>query len=271
MNIKLVAIDIDDTLLNSAGQILPNTIAAVRQAQAKGVKIVLCTGRPLAGTRHFLDELGLSGDDEYVVTFNGAAIETVAGRVLARHLVANQHYRALTAFAQDHQVPFNVLDEDGIIYTANHDVSWVTVVQAWENHAGLLIRQPDDLPTDFSIAKGLFVGEPEQLDQIEAAVRQRFAPELYVVRAGRNFLELMNPIVNKGHAITELARLLKLPTGAIVAIGDEQNDLAMFAAAGTAVAMANGAESVKAQADFVTTSNDQDGIAHAFQKFGLID
>ncbi|WP_261806095.1 Cof-type HAD-IIB family hydrolase [Lapidilactobacillus luobeiensis] len=271
MTIKLIAIDIDDTLLNSAGQILPSTVAAIKAVQQQGIKVVLCTGRPLAGAQHFLKTLGLISADQYAITFNGAALETTTGQVIARHLIDNQYYRTLTAFAKDHHVPFNVLDEAGVIYTADHDVDRITVIQAWENHAGLLIRQPAELPSDFKIAKGLFVGTITQLDQIEAKVKQRFGQDLYVVRAGGNFLELMSPQVNKGNALLELASYLQIERTEIMAIGDEQNDLAMFKVAGTAIAMGNSTATVKAQADYVTATNDQNGIAQALAHFGLTE
>lgn len=136
MSIRLIAIDVDDTLLNSKGEILPSTISAIKEAVSQGIKIVLCTGRPLVGISHFLQQLGLFGDDQYVITYNGAVIETIAGRVIAKHLVDNDHYRQMTKFGQQHKIPFNVLDEDGTIYTADLDVNAITVVQAWENSAG---------------------------------------------------------------------------------------------------------------------------------------
>ncbi len=271
MDIKLIAIDIDDTLLNSEGKLLPSTIAAVQKATAQGIKVVLCTGRPLAGVQPYLDQLAIAGDDQYVITYNGAVIESVAGRVVAKHLVDNDHYRQLTAFGKQHHVPFNVLDAESTIYTADRDVNWVTVVQAWENRAGLLIRDPEDLPADFQIAKGLFVGEGPQLDAVEPLVKDTFGEDLYVVRAATNFLELMNVRVNKGQAVKDLAKVLGLHADEVMAMGDEKNDLPMFAFAGTAVAMGNGSVAAKEAADYVTGTNDDGGVADAIQKLALID
>lgn len=271
MTIKLIAIDIDDTLLDSKGQLLPSTIVAVKEAHDQGIKVVLCTGRPLAGAQHYLDALGLAGDDQYVITYNGAVIESIAGRIVAKHLVDNAHYRQLTAFGKQHHVPFNVLDADSTIYTADRDVNWVTVVQAWENKAGLLIRDPDDLPADFQIAKGVFVGEGPQLDAVEAQVKTTFGRDLYVVRAATNFLELMHTGVNKGQAVQDLAAALEIQPDEVMALGDEQNDLPMFAFAGTAVAMGNGSDIAKAHADHVTATNDANGVAAAIRQWALSD
>lgn len=269
MPIRLLALDIDDTLLSSAHQILPSTKAAVQDALAQGIKVVLCTGRPLAGAQPFLQELGIAGDDQYVVTYNGAVIESTAGRVVAKHLLDNAAYRELTALGKRLNLPTNVLDEHSNIYTADRDVDWWIVEQAAENQAGLFIREPAELPADFAIAKGAFVGEPALLDQHEAAVRQALGDRFYVVRAGRYFLEVMDPQVNKGQALRDLAAALNFTPAELMAVGDEGNDIAMFEAVGLAVAMGNGTDEAKAHATVVTGTNDEGGLADAIRQYAL--
>ncbi|MFC6182580.1 Cof-type HAD-IIB family hydrolase [Lactiplantibacillus daowaiensis] len=264
MSIQLVAIDVDDTLLTSTHQVLTSTITAVKAAIAQGVKVVLCSGRPLAGVAPYLAQLGIKGADQYVITYNGAITATTSGQVMAQYLIDNAQYRRLTTFATHHQASFNVLDAHSTIYTADHDVNRITVVQAWENNAGLLVRQPDELPTDFQITKGVFGGEKAALDELEPIVRQTFSDELAVIRAGANFLEVLNPVVSKGQALKALMAHLALAPAAVMAIGDEANDLSMFDVAGTAVAMANGSWLAREHADIVTKSNDDGGIAAAF-------
>lgn len=269
MTIRLIALDVDDTLLNSRGEITPRTHQAVQRALAQNIKVVLCSGRPLAGLQHYLTALELSGAEQYAITYNGAVIENLAGQVVARHVIGNQLYRELTRFAQEQQIPFNVLAPDSQIYTADHDVDPITVVQAWENQAGIFIREPAELPADFEIAKGLFVGTQTVLDQATPLVEATFGQRLYVVRAAANFLEVMQAGVNKGQALQDLAAKLQLSSTEIMAVGDERNDLPMFAFAGTSVAMANGSEAAKQQAQYLTASNDADGVALAIEKFAL--
>ncbi len=269
MPIQLIAIDIDDTLLSTHHQILPSTISAIEQALAQGIKIVLCSGRPLAGVQPYLTQLGIDGPDQYVVTYNGAVVAQVNGEVLIKQLLPKAVYTRLTAFAQAQHIPFNVLDEHSTIYTANRDINFITAVQAVENRAGILVRQPAELPGDFAIAKGVFVGDKPLLDRVEPAVMAAFAPEFSVIRAGTNFLEVMAPGVDKGFALAQLAEKLDLPAAAVMAVGDAGNDLAMFAFAGTAVAMGNGTAVAKAHADHVTGTNDAGGLAAAIHKFAL--
>lgn len=269
MAVKLIALDIDGTLLSSKQEILPSTKRAVTEALNAGIKIVLCTGRPLAGVSHFLKELGVAGDDQYVVTYNGAVTETVSGHVVAKHLLDRTAYEKLTAFGQAHQVPFNVLDENSEIYTADRDLHFLEVVQAMENSAGLKIRTPEEMPADFEIAKGVFVGSEELLDATEPALRVEFEPQYSVVRASRWFLEVMAAGVNKGQALRDLAKVLDLDPAEMMAVGDEGNDLAMFAAVGVSVAMGNGSDEAKAGAKYVTARNDDDGLAMAIDKYAL--
>ncbi|GAF41917.1 Hydrolase [Agrilactobacillus composti DSM 18527 = JCM 14202] len=269
MTIQLIAIDIDDTLLTTHHQILPSTVNAIQKALAQGIKIVLCSGRPLAGVQPYLTQLGIYGPDQYVVTYNGAVVAQVNGEILVKQLLPKAVYTQLTAFAQAHHIPFNVLDEHSTIYTADRNIDFITAVQAVENRAGILVRQPAELPEDFAIAKGVFVGDKSLLDRVEPAVMATFTQEFSVIRAGTNFLEVMAPGVDKGFALAQLAENLALPASAVMAVGDAGNDLAMFAFAGTAVAMGNGTAIAKAQADHVTGTNDTGGLAAAIHKFAL--
>ncbi|KRL61658.1 Cof-type HAD-IIB family hydrolase [Latilactobacillus fuchuensis] len=267
MTIKLIAIDIDDTLLSSQHQILDSTKSQIKKALDQGVKIVLCSGRPLAGVAPYLAQLGIAGDQQYVVTFNGSVIETAAGEIIQQVGITHETYRAVDQYSKTNQLAYNVLDSNSTIYTSNLDVDPITVVQAWENEAGLLIRQPDQVKLDVKMIKAVFTGPSAVLDQHEAAVKAQFGQENYVVRAGSRFLEVMHRAVNKGAALKQLARHLQIQPTEIMAIGDEQNDIPMFNFAGTAVAMANGSAAAKQHADFITTDNDHDGIAQALDQY----
>ncbi|MBP2058994.1 Cof subfamily protein (haloacid dehalogenase superfamily) [Lactobacillus colini] len=268
--IKLVAIDTDGTLLNSKNKILPSTKQVIKDSLDKGIKIVLCSGRPIAGLRPYMDELGISGPNQYVVTLNGAIVRNADNHILAQDLVDNETYRKLTEFARENNVPFNIVDPDSKIITADHDIDYIELLQAWENHAGMLVRQPDELPADFEISKGCFVStDPEVLNKIEPKVREQFGGDLYIVRADDYFLEVLHPNVSKGNGLINLGNKIGIKTEKMMALGDSGNDISMFEIVGQAVAMGNGSLEAKNAADYVTASNDEDGIAQAFQKFVL--
>ncbi len=109
--IKLIALNTDGTLLNSKNKILPSTKVAIRKALDQGIKVVLCSGRPIAGLAHFMKELGIEGSDQYAVTLNGAITRNADGKIMTQDLVNNDLYRKLTKFAKEQKVPFNIVDQ----------------------------------------------------------------------------------------------------------------------------------------------------------------
>lgn len=129
MSIKLVALDTDGTLLSSQNKILPSTKEAVKKALEQGIKVVLCSGRPLAGLEPYMKELGIKGEDQYAVTLNGAITRNANGEMLTHDLVSNEQYRVLTKFAREQEVPFNVVSPDSQIITADHDVDYFELLQ----------------------------------------------------------------------------------------------------------------------------------------------
>ncbi len=269
MSIKLVALDTDGTLLSSQNKILPSTKEAVKKALEQGIKVVLCSGRPLAGLEPYMKELGIKGEDQYAVALNGAITRNANGEMLTHDLVSNEQYRVLTKFAREQEVPFNIVSTDSQIITADHDVDYFELLQAWENTAGMLIRQPDEFPDDYEVAKGCFVGDTELLNKVEPILRKEFGEQLYVVRADDHFLEVLNPKVSKGNGLLELGEKIGIKPKEMAAFGDERNDISMFDVVGTAIAMGNGSDEAKKHANFVTASNDDDGIQLAFDKYIL--
>ncbi|MQS98579.1 Cof-type HAD-IIB family hydrolase [Companilactobacillus halodurans] len=264
--IKLIAVDIDDTLLSSYHQITLGTKKALNKALDSGIKVVLCSGRPLAGVSRYLDQLGISGDEQYVITNNGALVETVSGKIMSRSTLNNAEYRELADFATSHRMPYYVLDNDSNVYTSNQDINRMVVKQAWENQAGIFVRTPDQLPADFEITKAAIIGEKSDLDKYEPTVNKVLAEKFYVVRAGDNFIEIMHQNVNKGKGLKQLSQALNINSDEVMAFGDEKNDLPMLDFAKHAIAMGNGSDLAKSHANYVTDTNDNDGIAKALNK-----
>lgn len=130
MSIKLVAIDIDGTLLNENNELTQRTIDAIQAATAKGVKVVLTTGRPLTGVTPYLKALGLAGDDQYVITFNGALAQTVSGKVLTKETISYADYRDIEALSHDLDVKFHVEDEE-LIYTAHQLIPKYSIAESF--------------------------------------------------------------------------------------------------------------------------------------------
>lgn len=267
MSIKLIAFDLDNTLLDSDKKILESSKNAIQRALKMGIKIVICTGRPLAGVSNYLEELGIDGDEQYVVTYNGAVVESVSGRTISKQLINKHEYQELVDYANKNNLQYYALDTDSNIYTGNHNVSRVVALQAWENRSGIFIRTPEELPDDIAIAKFDFVGEEDVLDLHESDVVEHLNKTHNVIREGTVFLAVLNSNANKGAGLKELAKHLHLNADEIMAFGDERNDIAMFKYAGTAVCMENGTDHAKKYADYITDTNMNDGISKAMDKF----
>lgn len=268
MSIKLIAIDIDGTLLNEKNELAPATIDAVKAASAQGIKVVLCSGRPLTGVAPYIQKLGISGDDQYAVTYNGAVAQTVSGKILINHALSFNDYIDLEALSRKLQVSFQIETPD-YIYTANKNINPYTIFES--NLVKMLIRYREvgEMPRDVTVSKAMFVDTPENIDRIKPLIPQDFHDKYYVVQSTPFFIEVMNKEASKGNALRGLAAELGLEPAEIMTLGDQGNDLTMIEYAGLGVAMGNAIDEVKQAADAVTLTNAEDGVAAAIRKYAL--
>ncbi|GAK30922.1 HAD superfamily hydrolase [Weissella oryzae SG25] len=269
MTIKLVTIDIDDTLVNSAREITPRVKAAIQAATAAGVKIVLATGRPLTGVVDYLDELGLNNqDDQFVINYNGGMIQTTSGKVLGGGKLDLAAYQELRQVADDLNVYMQV-EADDAAYTSDN------VVPYHASRENFIVKMPlkfvplAEMPADLPYIKVMMIGDAAKIDADTAALPQAIQDKYYVVRSTANFLEFMNPKASKGAALELLAKHLNLSMDETMALGDQENDLTMIKAAGLGVAMGNAVEKVKKTANMQTTSQNADGVGLAIEKWVL--
>lgn len=268
MTIKLIAIDIDGTLLNEKNELAPATISAIQDAKAQGIKVVLCTGRPLTGVSPYLKKLGLSGDDQYAITYNGSVAQTLSGKVLINHSLSNDDYIDLEALSRKLKVHFQIETPD-YIYTANKDISAYTIYESYLVSMLIRYRSTDEMPQDLTISKAMFVDDEDKITAAWQAMPQAFKDKFYVVQSMPFFIEVMNKQASKGNALSELADQLGFTADDIMTLGDQGNDLTMIEYAGLGVAMGNAIDEVKAAANAVTLTNAEDGVAAAIRKYAL--
>ncbi|MQS74865.1 HAD family phosphatase [Lactobacillus halodurans] len=270
MDYKLIALDMDDTLLTSEKSISKKNKEVIKKALEQGIKIVLCSGRTHNAVVKYTKSLGISGKDQYIITNGGAIIENLAGEIIAQKTMTNKFYREFVKFIKDNDLQYNVVDNQGNTYTSQRN--WIdkyTIMQAYENDNGLYFKEPDQLPNDFEIVKAIINGDEAQLDQISEMVHKRFDQDYFVVRTGVGFLEIFPKDVNKGEAIKVLAKKLNLDLSSVIAMGDRDNDIPMIKLVGKGIAMGNALPDVKAASDYVTEDNNHDGVGLAIEKFAL--
>lgn len=267
MSINLVAIDIDGTLLNENNELTQRTIDAINKATAQGVKVVLTTGRPLPGVKPYLKALGLKGDDQYVIPFNGALAQTVSGKVMTKETLSYQDYRDIEALSRELDVKFHVEDED-LIYTTEALIPKYTIAESFLVSVQIKHVPVEEMPhKDYS--KGMMIDEPNVIDRVEKAVPAEFHDRFYIVRSMPVFLEFMNKNASKGNALAALTAELGIHQDEVMAIGDQGNDMSMIEWAGLGVAMGNAIDEIKAAAQAITAPNSEDGVAQAIEKYVL--
>ena len=268
MSIKLVAVDIDGTLLNNQKEITPQVFEAVQEAKAAGVKIVIATGRPIAGVEQLLAELKLNQAGNYVITFNGGLVQdTATGQELIRETLSYEDYLDLEFLSRKLQVHMHAITKDGI-YTANRDIGKYTIYESNLVNMPVFYRTPEEM-ADKEIVKIMFIDEPDILDAAIAKLPAELQEKYTLVKSAPFYLEVVKKSVSKGAAVLHLAEKLGLSIEETMAIGDEENDRAMLEVVGNPVVMENGREELKKIAKYITKSNDESGVAHAIREWVL--
>ncbi|MGN0507483.1 MAG: Cof-type HAD-IIB family hydrolase [Lachnospiraceae bacterium] len=268
MDYKIIVLDIDGTLTNSKKEISPETLQALLEIQERGFKVAVASGRPTPGVRGVAEELKLAKYGNYVLSFNGARImnyqtkEIVYQKTMSAAMAAT-----LKEDATEYGVGMLTYDEDGAI--AATPVDSYMEIEARINR--IAIKQPENFAAyvNFPVNKCLMTGEPEHLVKVEAALKQKYHGLLNIFRSEPYFLELMPMGIDKAATLAKLLQLLGLSADQMICCGDGFNDITMIEYAGLGVAMANAREEVLAAADYVTASNDENGILQVIQKFIL--
>lgn len=267
MSIKLIAIDIDGTLIDSNRQIVPEVATALQKAKAQGVKIVLCTGRPITGVSNFLKELDISGPDNYVITYNGSLVETADGKTLVRHSLTYDDFLYIEMMSRKLDIPLHThLANPPRLVCTNRNIPKYSVFEAFLVNIPLLYRAPEEITPDESIIKMMYIDEAPNLERALANLPADFYEKYTCVRSEKFFFEILNKNASKGQALLDLAAHLGLDVSDTMAIGDNENDLSMIEAAGIGVAMGNAVQIVKDSANFITKTNNEAGVAFAINE-----
>lgn len=270
MAYKLIALDLDDTLLTSQKTISDYNKQAIKRALNKGIKVVLCSGRTHNAVIKFAKQLDITGSEQYMITNGGAIIENMDGKIIYQEMMSNAFYHEFVDFVKSRKLHYNVVDNHGNTYTSSEE--WLdkyTIMQAFENASGLYLKEPSDLPDDFEIVKAIINGSGTELDTISDMVHDHFDHDYFVVRTGVGFLEIFPQHVNKGTAIQKLTQKLGIDLSEVMAMGDRDNDLPMLKIVGKGIAMENAVPELKKMADFVTADNNHSGVGLAIEKFSL--
>ena len=254
----LVVCDVDGTLVDKHKQLTAPTIAAVKRLRVAGVGFTLISARPMSGMVPIAEALGLEGP---IGAFNGGIVfrrdGTIASRVTVDPVVARGVFDVIGDAAVDVWV-----FADDRWYASTDQGPHVPHERLASNQEPIVRDGFDDLLDHAD--KIVFVSDDEGLLRgLAEKAQARFGADATIVQSQTYYLDVTAKAANKGDGIAALAQALGVPLTHTIAIGDQANDLAMFARAGRAIAMGNATDAVKAKAGDVTTANDADGVAHA--------
>ena len=266
MKIRLLAVDLDGTLLNSAKQITDTTAAILRSArESAGVQVVLATARPPRSVMPFYSLLALKAP---MINYNGALVcEPSTGRMLLHRPIEGAIARGIADLAR--QMHPDVLISAEILdrwYTDRLD-------PAYQTETGRLY-QPDVLaPLEEwltgAVTKLLILGPPQRLAEVARAIRDRYAGQVQLVQTEDYLLQIMHASVSKVQALQVVASHMGVARHQVMAIGDNANDVGMLRWAQVGVAMANAAPEALNAADYITDHHDADGAAKAIERILL--
>ncbi|ENQ3079668.1 TPA: HAD family phosphatase [Bacillus pseudomycoides] len=267
MSYKMIVLDLDDTLLRDDHTISPRTKEALMNAQERGVKVVLASGRPTFAMWPIAKELKLEEYGSFILSFNGAKIincktkEELFSSTLSPEIVHN-----LYKTSQNEGVWIHTYIGDEIVTEENNEYTeveaYITGMPVIEvNNFVSAVKEP--------VVKVLMMKAPERLAEVEKKLQQEFEGQLSVMRSKPFFLEFTEYGVTKGTSLHQLIQKLGITREEVIAMGDSYNDQAMIEFAGLGVAMGNAPDDIKAIANHVTDTNMNDGVAKVVEQFVL--
>ncbi|MDF2987614.1 MAG: HAD-superfamily hydrolase, subfamily [Eubacterium sp.] len=270
---KLVAIDLDGTLLDTNKEITQRNKKVISMAIEKGIKIVICSGRVYTGARLYAKEIG---SKDPIIACNGAIItEKIDGRVIHSEYLDTEVCLRINEICQRHGVYYHVYAGDTMLT----EKLGFTSKKYFERNSFLPpedrvdIEVVENMDTRLKNIPGtvlkfvIVTDDSGLLRRVRKDMEQLAGVD--VMSSNYDNFEVMKKGVSKGAALERLSSILGIPASQMIAIGDNENDISMFEYVGLGIAMENGEAVAKAAAKYVTAANDRDGVAYAIEKFIL--
>jgi Cof subfamily protein (haloacid dehalogenase superfamily) len=257
--------DVDGTLVTSRDKRLTERAAtAVTALRERGILFTIISSRPPGGLRKLLEPLAITTP---MGCFNGATLVSPDLKIITEHLLSAEVARRAV----------DMLDKRGVQAWVFSGRDWLVrkLDAPYVAHEALTLGFPPKKVEDFGRAldtAAKIVGVSQDfalLARCETEARTLLADQASVARSQQYYLDITDPLANKGAALTEIAALLAVPLDEVAVIGDGGNDVAMFKLGGLSIAMGNASPDVQAQADLVTETNDNEGFANAIERFIL--
>ncbi|MBY9080914.1 HAD family phosphatase [Paenibacillus sp. HN-1] len=261
---KLIAIDIDDTLINDDKEVTPATQKALEAAVTAGVVVTLATGRAYASAQAIARQTGLNVP---IITYQGALVKNLLDeKVLYERYVPQDAVRKLFEYCIEHNLHLQTYIDDKLY---SREENQKLIDYAALNKTQYYIEPDWKKLLDYQTPKLLIIDDPDFLDELAPKLHELLGEAVHITKSKPHFLEIMHKEGTKGLALEFLADYFKCDLSQTIAVGDSWNDHEMLETAGLGVAMANAIPALKEIANYVTASNNEDGVKQVIDKFIL--
>ncbi|WP_440896610.1 Cof-type HAD-IIB family hydrolase [Amphibacillus sp. Q70] len=275
MNFKAIVLDIDGTLLNSEGNISSKTKNSLIEFQKKGIKLILASGRPINGMLRFAEALEMKTYEGFLISYNGAmVIECKTGKVLFNQTMPIEISQKILAHLKNFDL-IPMINKDSYMYVNNvyHNILHLpsgdfNVIEYESRGGNFKLCEVDDLSTfaDFPLNKILVAGQPEYLEEKHQIILEPFKDQVTAAFSAPFYFEFTDKNIDKAKALHAVFPQMDIDATNMIAFGDGGNDQTMVEYVGMGIAMGNAVDDLKRVADYVTLSNDEDGIISALEK-----
>ncbi|MDO4166504.1 MAG: Cof-type HAD-IIB family hydrolase [Eubacteriales bacterium] len=263
-----MVLDVDGTLTGSDRQISDVTREAIIGAQQRGKTIAIASGRSIAGIRSIASRISLEEYGGYVIAYNGTTVVNCkTGECIFNQVVPGDMVQPVYDAARELSVGIMAYNDSAKELIVAGGVT--SYVQADAEACQVSIREVENFTKEIHapINKIFVSGEPDHMKEVERIMQERFGSQLNVFRSDPYYVELLPKYIDKGIAVDKLAKHLDVSKDRVICVGDSYNDLPMLRYAGMGVAMGNASKEIREQADYVTGTNDEDGIVTLIEKF----
>lgn len=267
-NYNMLVLDIDGTLVGSDKTISEKTREAIIKAQQRGKIVAIASGRSIAGIRKTASNISLEQYGGYVIAYNGTTVVNCkTGECIYNQMVPKELVKPVYEAAKRVSAGIVVYNDNTKEMISGNGLNEYIKIDA--EACNVTINEVSDFvkAINFPFNKFLLSGKPEHMAEVEKIMAKEFGDRLNVFRSDPFYVELLPRYVDKGVAVEKLVKHLDIQREKVICIGDSYNDLPMLRFAGMGVAMGNAQQEVKEMADYVTASNDEDGIVNVIDKF----
>ncbi len=259
---KIIALDVDGTLVNHQGKISQiDREALLRVQKEKGIRLIIATGRPYAAMKHLGEELELAKYNGFLMPYNGgeAYVCSSKNEQIWQHRFPTEFVPELYRLATEQGLTILTYTDEAVLTEHVDDPYLAKELHITKMPTQKLCNFVDEIPDN--ISKCLVVGSEDDIAKLEGEVHKTLGNKIDAFRSDPTFLEVVPKGINKALSIERLLKDLGISAKELIAFGDSYNDLEMLKYAGLGVAMGNARDEIKERADAVTLSNEEGGIA----------